>query len=79
MIKDGVATERIYRTIGGRFVSESDPDAAFLVYPAGAVVSSGDVAKIEGKQVDKPADKAAEKPVNKSGSGLTIESEPRRK
>jgi hypothetical protein len=34
-----IITRRVYRTNDGRFVGESDPDAAFLAYPAGTEIS----------------------------------------
>lgn len=31
----GIASERLYKSVDGRYVAESDPDAAFMVCAAG--------------------------------------------
>jgi len=77
MIKNGVATERIYSTEDGRLVREGHPDSARLAYAPGDPVSKADQGKLNGedeesKSDEKPEDKAADKPADKSGSGLKI-------
>lgn len=57
------AEQRIYRTAGGELVAEDDPAAAFLAYPAGEEVASGDEAAV--KALAAPADKARRAAANK--------------
>ena len=70
MIKDGHATERIGATDEGRLVGDGHVDAAFLRYVPGDKVSDADAKAL--KEGTKPEDKEADKPANKSGSGVTI-------
>lgn len=57
-----IADERIYRTEDGRYVSEGDPDAAFLAAAVGDPLPDD----YEGTKATKqPANKAAKQPDNK--------------
>lgn len=49
------AESRIYTTTDGRYVTEDDPDAAFLAYPAGAEIPAQVAEQL--KQAKRPADK----------------------
>lgn len=71
-----IVDQRIYRTADGRLCSEGDPEAAFLVYPAGTELSDEEARraglleekKPAAKMADKLADKAADKPADKAFS-----------
>ena len=71
-----VVTERLYLTADqSRVVREGDPAAAFLFATPGKEIAL-DVAVRYGlvgrKQAAKVADKEADPPADKSGSGLTV-------
>lgn len=68
---------RIYRTRDGRLVWQGDPDAAFLMYPAGREVPRSVLERVGVKQGKKPLDKQAEKPADKA-SGLSVQRLPKR-
>lgn len=63
--------KRIYRTHDGRLVWQGDPDAAFLMYPAGREVPRSVYERVGAKQAAKQADKQAVKPADKSGLTVT--------
>lgn len=69
-------TERLYLTADKeRVVKEGDPGAAFLFATPGKEISAEDAKRYgiaSKKAAPKPADKEAEPPANKSGSGLTV-------
>lgn len=64
-IQDGLAQVRIWSTLDGRLVLDGHSDAAILRYAPGDKVSDADAGAL--KQAAKPADKARERPADKSG------------
>jgi hypothetical protein len=70
------ATQRLWKSAGGRLVPDGDPTAVSLAYAVGDELTKHDESLLpaddqgdvdDEKAVDKPADKALDKPADKSG------------
>lgn len=68
-----IATEKLWLTADrSRLVKDGDPEAAFLFCTPGKALSDEDAKRYGLKAKAKPANKEAEAPENKSGSGVTV-------
>lgn len=68
-----IASEKLWLTADrSRVVPDGDAEAAFLFCTPGKAISDDDAKRYGVKAKAKPANKEADPPANKSGSGVTI-------